>query len=89
MGNIPAGYTVIDDETVHHGDAHQSRTCLLSDTDKTILDVALTAGFTDPAAVLQLLLANLSVCRPQQYRKLSQQRRQRCRLNRIPYQPKK
>ncbi len=52
----------IDDETVHYRDAHQPRSPLLSDTDKSILDIALTAGFRQ-VVVFTARSANMSACR--------------------------
>lgn len=48
---------------------------LLSDTDKTILDVALTAGFRSSSRFYDTFNKFVGMS-PQQYRKLSQQRRQ-------------
>ena len=48
---------------------------LLSDTDKTILDVALTAGFRSSSRFYDTFSKFVGMS-PQQYRKLSQQRRQ-------------
>ncbi len=48
---------------------------LLSDTDKTILDVALTAGFRSSSRFYSTFSKFVGMS-PQQYRKLSQQRRQ-------------
>ncbi len=57
---IPAGHA-IDDETVHNRDAHQHVRALLSDTDKSILDIALTAAFVR-VAVFTARSANMSAC---------------------------
>ena len=58
MGDIPAGHA-IDDETVHNRDAHQPRSRVLSDTDKSILDIALTAGFRSSSR----FTARSAICR--------------------------
>lgn len=47
---------------------------LLSDTDKTILDIALTAGFRSSSRFYSTFTRYVGMP-PQQYRKLSQQRR--------------
>ncbi|RZY28603.1 AraC family transcriptional regulator [Escherichia coli] len=48
---------------------------LLSDTDKSILDIALTAGFRSSSRFYSTFGKYVGMS-PQQYRKLSQQRRQ-------------
>ena len=48
---------------------------LLSDTDKTIIDVAMTAGFRSSSRFYSTF-SKLVGMSPQQYRKLSQQKKQ-------------
>ncbi len=57
-GDIPAGHA-IDDETVHYRDAINHVRALLSDTDKSILDIALRQAFVQ-VVVFTARSANMS-----------------------------
>ena len=65
----------IDDETVHYAMRINHVRALLSDTDKSILDIALTVGFRSSSRFYSTFGKYVGMS-PQQYRKLSRQRRQ-------------
>ncbi len=50
------------DETVHYRDAHQPRSRVTERSDKSILDIALTAGFRSSSR-FTARSANMSACR--------------------------